>query len=175
MTRQILTVCVVVVMAAGCEREARRFQGTSSGRPQDVHLTSFEAGAPAPAHEPRSPYQDNALGMAEGKRLFSAFNCVGCHATGGGGGIGPALMDDQWIYGFAPDQIFSTIAQGRPDGMPAFGAKLPDDQIWQIVAYVQSLSAETPRDASPGRNDDLSNAKGEARRLRMLPRQTGHR
>ena len=32
-----------------------------------------------------SPYQENAWGMAEGKRLFSFFNCVGCHANGGGG------------------------------------------------------------------------------------------
>ena len=30
-------------------------------------------------------------------------------------------MDDKWIYGYEPEQIFATISQGRPNGMPAFG------------------------------------------------------
>ena len=37
----------------------------------------------------------------QGKRLFSWYNCIGCHANGGGG-IGPPLMDDEWIYGSRP-------------------------------------------------------------------------
>ena len=39
--------------------------------------------------------------IAEGQRLYNAFNCVGCHAHGGGA-IGPALMDDLWIHGSDP-------------------------------------------------------------------------
>jgi len=92
--------------------------------------------------------------MAEGKRLFLQMNCTGCHANGGGA-IGPALMDDKWIYGSQPDQIFATIVEGRPNGMPSFHGNLPDYQIWQLAAYVRSLSGQVPKDAAPGRNDNM--------------------
>jgi cytochrome c oxidase cbb3-type subunit 3 len=49
-------------------------------------------------------------------------------------------MDDVWIYGGRLEQIHNTIAQGRPNGMPAWGGKIPDEQLWQISAYVRSMS-----------------------------------
>ena len=39
--------------------------------------------------------------------------------------MGPALMDDAWIYGGRLDQIYNSIYQGRPNGMPAWGGKIP--------------------------------------------------
>ena len=57
-------------------------------------------------------------------------------------------MDSRWIYGSEPENIFATIMQGRPNGMPAFGGRIPDDQLWQLVAYVRSLSGQTPQDAA---------------------------
>jgi cytochrome c oxidase cbb3-type subunit 3 len=122
----------------------------------------------------KSPYEGNAYGLSEGKRLYSAFNCNGCHQNGGGG-IGPALSDDRWIYGASPDQIYSTIVEGRPNGMPAFGGRVPDQQVWQIVGFVQALSGNVPKDAAPARNDDMSTNKPELRVERQAPRQTGHR
>ena len=77
--------------------------------------------------------------FGEGERLFKQFNCAGCHA-GGGGAIGPPLMDDEWTYGSSPSNIFWTIVEGRPQGMPAFGGRIAEDHIWKIVAYVRSLS-----------------------------------
>jgi cytochrome c oxidase cbb3-type subunit 3 len=59
--------------------------------------------------------------------------------------------------------------------MPAFGGRVPDQQVWQLVAYVQSLSGQTPQDASPGRDDDMSEKKPEMRKERERPKQTGHR
>ncbi|HEV8292769.1 MAG TPA: cytochrome c, partial [Tepidisphaeraceae bacterium] len=81
----------------------------------------------------RHNYEKNAYAIAEGQRLYNAFNCVGCHAHGGGG-IGPALMDELWIHGSEPEVIFGGIVDGWPDGMPAFRGKIPDYQVWQIVA-----------------------------------------
>jgi cytochrome c oxidase cbb3-type subunit 3 len=121
-----------------------------------------------------SPYHDNAYAMSEGKRLYNWFNCVGCHAHGGGG-IGPALMDHRWIYGSRPDQIYSTIVQGRPNGMPSFAGRLTDQQVWQLVAYVESMAALVPKDAAPGRDDNLSAVEPELRRETRRPKQTGHR
>jgi cytochrome c oxidase cbb3-type subunit 3 len=84
-------------------------------------------------------------------------------------------MDAAWIYGHGPDQIFSSIVQGRPDGMPSFAERLTDEQVWQLVAYIQSLSAQTPRDAAAGRTDDLAPMPPDLRLERLSPRQTGHR
>jgi cytochrome c oxidase cbb3-type subunit 3 len=102
----------------------------------------------------RSPYENNAWAINEGQRLYTWFNCKGCHFAGGGG-MGPALMDETWIYGSEPREIFQSIAAGRPNGMPAFGTRIPDQQIWELVAYVRSLSALTRKDVRPGRSDSM--------------------
>jgi cytochrome c oxidase cbb3-type subunit 3 len=81
-------------------------------------------------------------------------NCVGCHAHGGGA-IGPPLMDEEWIYGSDPSQIFKTIIEGRPNGMPSFRGKLGNQQVWQIVAYVRSLSGLTSKTAASARDDHM--------------------
>ena len=104
----------------------------------------------------------------EGKALFNQMNCVGCHANGGGG-MGPALMDDEWIYGYYPDQIFRTILEGRPNGMPAFRGRIPDVQVWSIAAYVRSMSGLVGKDAAPGRDDHLSGKKPESATDKMQP------
>ena len=73
---------------------------------------------------------------------FVQFNCVGCHANNGAGGMGPSLSDKIWIYGNKPAQIYMTLVQGRPNGMPAFGQVLPEQTLWELVAYVQSISKD---------------------------------
>ena len=162
--------------AAACERETRRYQELPAGatRAEGVRQTTLQPGAPQELPRVLSPYQETAWGMAEGQRLYRSFNCVGCHANGGGA-IGPALTDDKWIYGAAPQQIYSTLVEGRPNGMPAFGGRVTDQQVWQLVAYVQSLSGQVPQDAAPGRNDNMSATKPELRIERKTPQQTGHR
>jgi cytochrome c oxidase cbb3-type subunit 3 len=167
---------LVLLAAASCEREARRYLETPAGVPPPgwTKVSGLEPGLPPAGDAASSPYRENAWGIAEGKRLYSAFNCNGCHAQGGGG-IGPALMDAKWIYGSQPDQIYSTVSEGRPNGMPAFGRMIPSQQIWQLVAYVQTLGMQVPRDAAPGRSDGLNGIKPELRLERVSPRLTGHR
>jgi cytochrome c oxidase cbb3-type subunit 3 len=90
--------------------------------------------------DPRAAaYYDNPQAVTTGKQLFNQYNCSGCHSNGGGG-MGPALMDGEWIYGGRLEQIHQTLVEGRPNGMPAWGGKVPDKQLWQIAAYVRSLS-----------------------------------
>lgn len=164
-------------MSAGCERESRRYQElpAAANRETDVRVSQLQPGGAQQSAPVKSPYQDNAWGMGEGKRLYAAYNCSGCHAANGGGAIGPPLTDDKWIYGSAPEQIYATISQGRPDGMPSFGGHIPAQQIWQLVAYVQSMSGQVKSTTAPSRNDDLSAAKSESRRAPETPIQTGHR
>jgi cytochrome c oxidase cbb3-type subunit 3 len=168
-----IVVATVAVLPAACQREVRPFQdlAVSSARTQKPMLTPLAAGSP-PATPENSPFQQNAYGMSEGKRLFDNYNCSGCHAHGGGG-MGPALMDDQWIYGSHPANIFETIVEGRPNGMPSFRNKIPDQQVWQLVAYVQSMSGQAPIDVLPGRADHMRYSTPENARSAETPKQTG--
>ena len=175
--RRLAAAVAAVAIVTGCERETRRYSEelpAASSPASAVRLTPLQPGEAQPIPSPISPYEENAYGQAEGKRLFTAMNCNGCHAMGGGG-MGPALMDDKWIYGAEPQQIFSTIVQGRPNGMPSFANKLTNQQVWQLVSYVQALSGHVPMDAAPGRADDLNAKKPELRMNAQPPKQTGHR
>ncbi len=87
----------------------------------------------------QNPYAKDRGAMGQGRLLFIRFNCSGCHGGRAGGGMGPSLRDQDWLYGSADAQIFSSIAEGRAHGMPAWGTKMSADQIWQLVAYVKSL------------------------------------
>jgi cytochrome c oxidase cbb3-type subunit 3 len=69
--------------------------------------------------------------------------------------MGPALMDDKWIYGNQPANVFASIVEGRPNGMPSFRNRLADVQVWQLVAYIESLGGQVPMDASAARSDHL--------------------
>ena len=58
--------------------------------------------------------------------------------------MGPPLSDNVWIYGSQPGQVYLSIVQGRPNGMPAFSKALPPNAVWQLVSYVRSLSTDSP-------------------------------
>ena len=155
-----IAACAVWLLGtlAACEREARPFSGrtTQIAKPKAV------------ASGTDNPYNGNAYGVSEGKRLFSAYNCVGCHANGGGG-MGPALMDERWIYGSADAQIFDSIFYGRANGMPAFGSRIPQSQIWMLTGYVRSLSGRLPIDVMPSRPDHLRATTPENVRPARMP------
>jgi cytochrome c oxidase cbb3-type subunit 3 len=87
-----------------------------------------------------NPLKNDPDAVTRGMKDFATFNCSGCHMANGGGGMGPALSNDTWIYRSSAANIYLSIAQGRSAGMPAYGAMLPDRTIWELVAFVQSLS-----------------------------------
>jgi cytochrome c oxidase cbb3-type subunit 3 len=112
----------------------------------------------------KNPYEGNAYAAQEGQRLYDWYNCSGCHSRGGGG-MGPALMDKRWIYGGSAGQIYRTIVEGTPKGMPAWGTRLGNDEIWKLVTYVQSLSADKRLPKPPGpRMDRLQAGEGTVSR-----------
>jgi cytochrome c oxidase cbb3-type subunit 3 len=61
--------------------------------------------------------------------------------------MGPSLRDPVWLYGNRNDQIFDSIAEGRSKGMPSWGSKIPERQIWELVAYIKSMG--TPQEPDP--------------------------
>ena len=109
---------------------------------REIAMVAIAAGGAPPEHgncPEAAEFDGNPEQIAAGHQLYAAFNCVGCHFNGGGG-MGPALMDDQWIYGSSMENVASSIVEGRPRGMPSFRALVTDDQVWQLAAYVRSMS-----------------------------------
>lgn len=156
---------VVAALLAGCQRESRHFHvlGPASNTADARPMSSLRPGPVVPGEPVKNPavpnpypnaYDTNAWEIAQGQRLFTWMNCTGCHAHGGGA-IGPPLMDAEWRYGAEPENIYASIVEGRPNGMPAFRGKLTNHQVWQLVAYVRSLSGHVRKDAAPGRVDGM--------------------
>lgn len=87
--------------------------------------------------------------MTEGRQLFVYFNCSGCHGGRAGGGMGPSLRDEDWLYGNKDAQIFSSIAEGRAHGMPSWHKQLTPDQTWKLVSYIKSLRTRNEPQAPP--------------------------
>lgn len=96
-----------------------------------------------------NPYHDDKSVAADGRRWFNYYNCSGCHGDHAGGGMGPSLRDSAWLYGGEEHSIFASISEGRQYGMPAWGTKIPPDQIWRIVTYIKML--RTPDEPDPPR------------------------
>jgi len=88
-----------------------------------------------------NPFDGKADAAEAGHALFGKMNCAGCHGYDLTGGMGPDLTDNSWLYGGKPGEIFHTIAEGTPRGMPSWKDKLTADEIWQLVAYIQSKHA----------------------------------
>lgn len=162
--RACIALFVLAWLAAGCEREQRPTKAPPAASATSSH--SYPASVIAPVN---NKYEENAYAVSQGQTLFRAYNCAGCHSGGGGGGMGPPLMDNKWRYGADPASIFQTISQGRPNGMPAFGQHVPEDQIWQLVAFVRSLSGQLREDVAPTRTDSLSASKAISRRKKEQP------
>lgn len=156
-----VVVAVMFLMLAACDRDPRVSSGQDPAAvppPPTVPQIPLVPGMPRGAPAMRNPFTGDTHALAEGKRLYHWMNCSGCHFNGGGG-IGPPLMDDDWIYGGDPAQIFDSIASGRANGMPTYGDKLAAEQIWQIVAFVETLNP----DRRSGSSGDERNGAGVTR------------
>jgi cytochrome c oxidase cbb3-type subunit 3 len=137
---------LLVLGVAGCDR----MPGTAGPRTGEAFAQASSIESTIPGARPgiapqtvlgavRNPFAGDPQAIAIGRQLFTGYNCAGCHSAYAGGGMGPNLRDTVWIYGGSDAQLFSTIAEGRPNGMPAWGAKVAEDQIWQIIAYLRTL------------------------------------
>jgi cytochrome c oxidase cbb3-type subunit III len=154
--------CVVALFVLSCKREQRDL------RPAPAQLVVFndaaresqiQPGGAATEPQPRNPSDGKAFDISEGQRLYNWYNCSGCHFNGGGG-IGPPLIKENWIYGNDAANLFDTIVKGRPNGMPSWGGKIPEYQVWQIVAWVRSMNKLEPQSATPARTDSIEQDSG---------------
>ena len=173
-SRASLAVLGVAALALGaCDREERHSRSKPIGETVPAGEspdTIWPGGSQPPALDPRARlFDNNAPAVAQGQALYSQMNCVGCHSHGGGG-MGPALIDDEWRYGGRIDQIASSIAEGRPNGMPSWRGKLTNAQIWQLAAYVRSRSGQPSKDVVNSRADSMSSTTPQT----LNPREPAH-
>lgn len=112
---------------------------------------------------------------AGGGALFRTW-CAQCHGAGAAGAKGyPNLIDDDWLWGGAPEDIATSIRHGirweededtRFSQMPAFGTDgiLSHAQIGAVADHVLSLSgrAETTEDGATIYADNCAACHGDA-------------
>ena len=82
-----------------------------------------------------------------GEHLFLN-NCAQCHGSDARGTKGfPNLTDADWLYGGSPEQIRTSITQGRQGNMPPMAAAVgsPED-VKNLAHHVLSLSG-SPHDS----------------------------
>lgn len=118
--------------------------------PAPEHDHDHEEGwtIPAGAEQLTSPFTVNPSVLAAGQKLFVK-NCQHCHGKlGKGDGVDaePKHKKDMDLTNPArveqnPDGVvFYRVWNGRKDPkMPVFSKELSKDQVWALVAYVQTL------------------------------------
>src|SRR6185437_5153045 len=97
----VVGVAAIIGMTSSCARETRILQPPPSGQVtlNSVQVSGINPGAyPLPPPPRPNIYQESAYSVSQGQSLFQQYNCSGCHANGGGG-MGPPLIDNNWIYG----------------------------------------------------------------------------
>ena len=143
---QVVTPTHSLEKSGGEQNEVEQLTAAGSERFAKLPVSKLHPGGVNLIPSTPNPVAHDPDAVQRGMRYFNGLNCVGCHAPNGGGGMGPSLSNRIFIYGSEPSQIYLSIVQGRPYGMPSWGSMLPDSVVWDLVAYVQSISqAPTPQ------------------------------
>ena len=146
-------------------------------KPEETAAAAPDAGAAADGVDPAgnpgeaanaakpgtliNPYQDDYKAVAEeGRKIYMAAGCNGCHGGTGGGGMGPPLTNPVWVYGNDGDTMFRLIALGSKGieeqgytrqrselvkgPMPPFGNIVKsNDDLWKLISWIWSVNTYT--------------------------------
>jgi len=155
----LIALCAGVLAIASCQKKPRN-EGyeqpvAKSGGLAESKITDSAGGVVPGIHASvvfgslTNPHAGDAASARDGRRLFLAYNCVGCHGGRAGGGMGPSLRDSAWSYGGSDGDLYASIVEGRPGGMPTWGGKITPDQIWKLIAYIRTLRSSAEPDPPP--------------------------
>jgi putative heme-binding domain-containing protein len=93
------------------------------------------------------PAIGNLEAIAAGKKTFST-GCAGCHGPEGQGGRGPRLAGGAMWHSLDEQETFKLIRNGVGSGMP--GSSLPDEKLWELVAFIKNLRDPASKSTLPG-------------------------
>ncbi len=87
-----------------------------------------------------NPHDGVDEAIADGEELYNR-NCRACHAPDGGGGMGPALDDEEYKRERAATDKgkFEIIYGGSAGAMQPFGNRLNQDEILRIMAFIDTF------------------------------------
>ena len=110
--------------------------------------------------------------VAAGGRIYRS-HCIECHGRDGTGGRGPDITRGDLRYGNSDAALADTISTGIPGtSMPLFFFN--GKQLWQIVAFVQSLQRDEPHPpGDPAAGAVLFRGKGGCITCHMVDGQGG--
>src|SRR5260370_36875703 len=101
-------------------------------------LLAFLAfGAHGQEAEVKNPHTTPA-DVAAGAKIFRS-HCAECHGLKGEGGRGPNLQTGVFFHGGTDADLFRNVTDGIT-GTTMAGVFFSADQVWQVIAYVRSLS-----------------------------------
>ena len=96
------------------------------------------------AEELEKMIADDPSMITRGQEVFGV-RCVSCHASDGGGLVGPNLTDNFSIHGQSLDKMVRVVYEGVPaKGMLAWKSQLPPEDIFAVTAFAHSLRGTTP-------------------------------
>lgn len=145
----------LLVIAAGSARRDLPCCGRCPGRRERGScswLSSFSGTGPrsSAGRRPAKPDVCSKRRRSFSRPPFLRVPVSKNYPGGTASGLNPDLQnahakDHNRLYGSSPGNIHLDIVQGRGAmGMPAFGAMLPDQAVWDLVAYVKSMSQKPP-------------------------------
>ena len=90
-----------------------------------------------------NPYVGDEQAIAAGEDLYKRL-CQACHMPDGSGRIGPSLVDEQHKYERTGTQkgMFEIVYVGGAGAMQAFGRRITQDEILEVLAYVETLGEQ---------------------------------
>src|SRR5256885_1362631 len=124
-----MRILILLLGAAACAKLADAAQSPQqTSAPFVQHKDHIQPGLPLKGRfvALTNPFEGDAQRTAEGGKLFVAYNCADCHGAEGSGAMAPSLQDSRWHFGGSTTEVFQSIYEGRPDGMPAWGGRIPD-------------------------------------------------
>lgn len=101
----------------------------------------------ADAQALENPVEPTRESLVAGRQRY-VFLCRQCHGNRGAGdgdmshagGIPSDFTDDVWTHGASDGEIFTVIKEGVTADMQGYGNQLRDEDIWNLVNYIKSLS-----------------------------------
>lgn len=126
--------------ARGAEDHVQ-FKDPLNNKPLQIELPADASEAVRQFHQTgENPYQGDEQALAQGKQVYDRW-CRACHLDDGTGRIGPSLVDDTWKYERTDTPVgrFEIVYAGGAGAMQAFGDRLSQDEILQVMAHLDRL------------------------------------